>query len=39
MLTTGKHDFGVIQDDNLPLSWPGLCIKWMRIQVLFETAP
>jgi acetyl esterase/lipase len=39
IFATGEHDFGVIQDGNLPSSWPDLCIKWMRSQELLEIAP
>jgi acetyl esterase/lipase len=27
---TGDHDFGVRQNDKLPSSWTGLCVKWLR---------
>jgi acetyl esterase/lipase len=31
---TGDHDFGVRQNEKLPSSWPGLCIRWLRSQGL-----
>jgi acetyl esterase/lipase len=27
---TGDHDFGVRQNDKLPSSWTGLCLRWLR---------
>jgi acetyl esterase/lipase len=27
---TGDHDFGVRQNEKLPSSWTGLCLKWLR---------
>jgi acetyl esterase/lipase len=35
---TGDHDFGVRQNDKLPSSWTGLCVRWLRNQGLL-TAP
>ncbi len=26
----GEHDFGVREDDKLPASWPGLCLRWLK---------
>jgi acetyl esterase/lipase len=34
IFATGDHDFGVRQDEKLPSSWPGLCVKWLRSQGL-----
>jgi acetyl esterase/lipase len=31
---TGDHDFGVRQNEKLPSSWPGLCVRWLRSQGL-----
>lgn len=36
---TGDHDFGVRQNDKLPSSWTGLCVKWLRSQSLLGTPP
>jgi acetyl esterase/lipase len=33
---TGDHDFGVRQNEKLPSSWPGLCVKWLRSQGLIR---
>lgn len=33
---TGEHDFGVRQNDNLPSSWPQLCLNWLRSRKLLE---
>lgn len=30
IFATGDHDFGVRQNDKLPSSWTGLCVKWLR---------
>jgi acetyl esterase/lipase len=27
---TGDHDFGVRQNEKLPSSWTGLCVRWLR---------
>ena len=27
---TGEYDFGVRQNDQLPASWPQLCLNWLR---------
>jgi acetyl esterase/lipase len=34
IFATGDHDFGVRQNEKLPSSWPGLCVKWLRSQGL-----
>jgi SAM-dependent methyltransferase/predicted esterase len=34
IFATGDHDFGVRQNEKLPSSWPGLCVKWLRNQGL-----
>jgi acetyl esterase/lipase len=34
---TGDHDFGVRQNEKLPSSWPGLCLKWLRSQSLLQS--
>ncbi len=36
---TGDHDFGVRQNNKLPSSWPGLCLKWLRSQNLLSPQP
>lgn len=33
---TGNHDFGVRQNEKLPSSWTGLCVKWLRSQELLK---
>ena len=33
---TGEHDFGVRQNDKLPSSWTGLCVKWLGSQGLLK---
>jgi acetyl esterase/lipase len=33
---TGDHDFGVRQNEKLPSSWPGLCVRWLRSQGLLK---
>ncbi len=33
---TGEHDFGVRQNDNLPSSWPHLCLNWLRSRGLLS---
>jgi acetyl esterase/lipase len=33
---TGDHDFGVRQNEKLPSSWPGLCVKWLHSQGLLK---
>jgi acetyl esterase/lipase len=30
IFASGEHDYGVRQNDNLPSSWPDLCLKWLR---------
>jgi acetyl esterase/lipase len=30
IFATGDHDFGVRQNDRLPSSWTGLCVRWLR---------
>ncbi|NKB69700.1 MAG: alpha/beta hydrolase fold domain-containing protein [Candidatus Latescibacteria bacterium] len=27
--TSGEHDFGVRQNDQLPSTWTGLCLRWL----------
>jgi acetyl esterase/lipase len=34
---TGDHDFGVRQNDKLPSSWTGLCIRWLEHQGLLTS--
>ena len=36
VFATGDHDFGVRQNEKLPSSWPGLCVKWLRAQGLMK---
>jgi acetyl esterase/lipase len=36
IFATGDHDFGVRQNDKLPASWPGLCVKWLRSRGLLK---
>ncbi len=36
---TGEHDFGVVQNGNLPATWPGLCINWLRSLGLLKARP
>jgi acetyl esterase/lipase len=36
IFATGDHDFGVRQNDKLPSSWTGLCIKWLRSRSLLS---
>ncbi len=36
---TGEHDFGVVPNGNLPTSWPGLCINWLRSFGLLTKRP
>jgi acetyl esterase/lipase len=31
---TGDHDFGVRQNEKLPSTWPGLCVRWLKSQGL-----
>ena len=33
---TGDHDFGVRQNEKLPSSWTGLCIRWLRSRDLLK---
>jgi acetyl esterase/lipase len=33
---SGNHDFGVRQNENLPSSWPQLCVNWLRSQGLLK---
>lgn len=35
---TGDHDFGVRQNEKLPSSWPGLCLRWLRSRGLLKPA-
>jgi acetyl esterase/lipase len=30
IFASGGHDFGVRQNDELPSSWTGLCVKWLQ---------
>ena len=36
---SGEHDFGVRQDENLPSSWPQLCINWLHSLSLLGPPP
>ena len=36
---TGDHDFGVRQNEKLPSSWTGLCVKWLRSRDLLKPGP
>jgi len=36
VFATGDHDFGVRQNDKLPSSWTGLCLKWLLSQGLYK---
>ncbi|MDR3619661.1 MAG: alpha/beta hydrolase [Paludisphaera borealis] len=36
---TGDHDFGVRQNDKLPSSWTGLCVRWLRSRDLLAVVP
>ncbi|WP_168189381.1 alpha/beta hydrolase [Paludisphaera borealis] len=36
---TGDHDFGVRQNDKLPSSWTGLCVRWLRSRDLLAPVP
>lgn len=36
LYATGEHDFGVRQNDKLPASWTGLCVKWLQSQKLLN---
>jgi acetyl esterase/lipase len=36
---TGDHDFGVRQNEKLPSSWTGLCVKWLRSRDLLKPEP
>jgi acetyl esterase/lipase len=36
---TGEHDFGVLQNGNLPTSWPDLCLNWLRSFGLLKPRP
>jgi acetyl esterase/lipase len=38
IFATGDHDFGVRQNDKLPSSWTGLCVKWLRNRGLLATS-
>jgi acetyl esterase/lipase len=38
IFATGDHDFGVRQNNKLPSSWTGLCIKWLRSRDLLRVA-
>lgn len=35
---SGDHDFGVRENDKLPSSWTGLCLKWLSSRDLLTTA-
>lgn len=35
---TGDHDFGVRQNDKLPSSWTGLCVRWLRSRGLLKAS-
>lgn len=35
----GEHDFGVREDNKLPASWPGLCIRWLESFGLLNAGP
>jgi acetyl esterase/lipase len=35
----GEHDFGVRENDKLPASWPGLCLRWLESFGLLEAGP
>jgi acetyl esterase/lipase len=36
---TGEHDFGVVPNGNLPTTWPGLCVNWLRSLGLLAKRP
>jgi acetyl esterase/lipase len=36
---TGEHDFGVLQNGNLPTTWPDLCLRWLRSFGLLAPRP
>jgi acetyl esterase/lipase len=36
---TGEHDFGVRQNEKLPSSWTGLCLRWLRSRDLLSEQP
>jgi acetyl esterase/lipase len=36
---SGEHDFGVRDNDNLPSSWPRLCLNWLRSRDLLPARP
>jgi acetyl esterase/lipase len=36
IFATGDHDFGVRQNDKLPSSWTGLCVRWLRSRDLLK---
>jgi acetyl esterase/lipase len=36
---TGDHDFGVRQNEKLPSSWTGLCVRWLRSRNLLKPEP
>ncbi|MGE3819233.1 MAG: alpha/beta hydrolase [Isosphaeraceae bacterium] len=36
---TGDHDFGVRENEKLPSSWMGLCLRWLRSRNLLTPAP
>ena len=38
VFATGNHDFGVRQNEKLPSSWLGLCLKWLRSQGLLDSS-
>jgi acetyl esterase/lipase len=38
LFATGDHDFGVRQNEKLPSSWTGLCLKWLANRNLLVQA-
>ncbi|HWE40569.1 MAG TPA: alpha/beta hydrolase [Isosphaeraceae bacterium] len=36
IFATGDHDFGVRQNERLPSSWTGLCLKWLEERKLLD---
>jgi acetyl esterase/lipase len=36
IFATGDHDFGVRQNEKLPSSWTGLCVKWLSSRDLLR---
>lgn len=39
VFASGNHDFGVRQNEKLPSSWTGLCLKWLNSKGLLKPAP